>query len=156
MDKGALEKNLIRIDSIVKFCKSDIADRMRKAAQAGGLYREQPFVMGVPAVMIYPDSGSSETIIVQGIIDVFFEEDGEIVLLDYKTDRLSHGCEAKLAERYNAQMGCYAMAVEKAMGKPVKEAVLYSFSLDRAVSADINTYRNYSACIEKNRIQEEH
>lgn len=142
LDAGALERNVIHIDGILKFCKSDIADRMRRAEKAGSLYREQPFVMGVPAVMIYPDSGSSETIIVQGIIDVFFEEDGEIVLLDYKTDRLSYGDEDKLAERYNTQMGCYAMAVEKAMGKPVKEAVLYSFSLDKAVSADIHSYKS--------------
>lgn len=143
LDKSALEKNLIHINSILKFCGSNIADRMRMAEKSGSLYREQPFVMGVPAVMVYPESGSSETIIVQGIIDAFFEEDGEIVLLDYKTDRLQRGGESKLAERYNAQMMCYAMAVEKAFGKPVKEAVLYSFSLGKPVSVDTGLCRKY-------------
>ncbi len=112
--------------------------------------------MGVPAEMIYPESGSSETIIVQGIIDVFFEEDGEIVLLDYKTDSLPYGGGEKLAERYNAQMGCYAMAVEKATGKHVKEAVFYSFSLGKTVNADIKSYECYSACSERNSMYADH
>lgn len=152
----ALGNNIIRIDSILRFCESDIAYRMRKAAKSGGLYREQPFVMGVPAEMIYPESGSSETIIVQGIIDVFFEEDGEIVLLDYKTDSLPYGGGEKLAERYNAQMGCYAMAVEKATGKHVKEAVFYSFSLGKTVNADIKSYECYSACSARNSMYADH
>ncbi|MDE6635935.1 MAG: PD-(D/E)XK nuclease family protein, partial [Lachnospiraceae bacterium] len=140
LSSDVLEKNVIHINSILKFCKSDMADRMRKAGQRGALYREQPFVMGVPAEMVYPGSESVETIIVQGIIDAFFEEDGGIVLLDYKTDRLLYGEEEKLTGRYTAQMECYAMAIEKALGKPVREAVLYSFSLGKPVSVDLNTH----------------
>lgn len=141
---GVPAKNAIHINSILKFCRSSIADRMRKAEENGRLYREQPFVMGVPADMVYPDSKSCETILVQGIIDVFFEEDGGIVLLDYKTDRLAQGEEEKLKGRYAAQMECYAMAIEKAYAKPVKEILLYSFALGKAVGVDIDLNRHYA------------
>ena len=67
--------------------------------------------MGVPGSMVYPETESEETIIVQGIIDVFFEEEDALVLLDYKTDRVSYGEENKLVKRYKAQMECYKMAM---------------------------------------------
>ena len=132
--KEALQNNIINADKIVTFCGSTIADRMRKAGKQGKLYREQPFVMGVPGSMVFPETESEETIIVQGIIDVFFEEEDALVLLDYKTDRLLTGEENKLVKRYRAQMECYKMAMEKAYNKPVKEIILYSFALDKPVN----------------------
>lgn len=134
LPKEALFNNIIKADKIVTFCNSTIADRMRKAEKQGKLYREQPFVMGVPGSMVYPETESEETIIVQGIIDVFFEEEDALVLLDYKTDRVSYGEENKLVKRYKAQMECYKMAMEKAYNKPVKEIILYSFALDKPVN----------------------
>lgn len=134
LPEEALQNNIINADKIVTFCGSTIADRMRKAGKQGKLYREQPFVMGVPGSMVFPETESEETIIVQGIIDVFFEEEDALVLLDYKTDRLLTGEENKLVKRYRAQMECYKMAMEKAYNKPVKEIILYSFALDKPVN----------------------
>ncbi len=70
-------------------------------------------------------------VLIQGIIDVFFEEDGEIVLLDYKTDKVASA--AELAGRYRTQLELYQEAIERAVGKKVKERLLYSFSLGEIV-----------------------
>ena len=66
--------------------------------------------------------------LIQGIIDVFFEEDGGLVLLDYKTDAIPSMGE--LWNRYEAQMDYYGEALRKLTGKPVRERVLYSFHLE--------------------------
>ena len=68
---------------------------------------------------------------VQGIIDAYFEEAGELVLVDYKTDRVESGKE--LVDRYRVQMEYYTKALEQALGKKVKEVVLYSLALGEEV-----------------------
>ena len=104
---------------------------MQKAAREGKLYKEKPFVMGKPANEVLKESSSQEMLLVQGIVDVFFEEADGIVLLDYKTDRVQTG--GQLAERYRGQMELYQEAVERALQKPVKEKILYSFCLQEMV-----------------------
>lgn len=138
LDEAAVRDNVISKRKILAFCKSDVAARMMEADRHGLAAREQPFVMGVPADRVYPESNSKEIIIVQGIIDVYFEEDDGIVLLDYKTDRIGENEEEKLAGRYRAQMACYREAIEKARAKPVKEIILYSFSLNKEIRVDID------------------
>ena len=69
----------------------------------------------------------------QGIADCMFEEDGEIVLVDYKTDRVNS--ENILVSRYDLQIKLYSAALSKIFGKRVREAYLYSFSLGKAVKA---------------------
>ena len=66
---------------------------------------------------------------IQGIIDVFFEEDGELVLLDYKTDSVP--TLQALWDRYETQLDYYQEALEKLTGKKVKERILYSFHLGK-------------------------
>ena len=77
------------------------------------------------------ESASQEMILVQGIIDVFFEEDDGIVLLDYKTDRVD--VESELVLRYEKQLQLYKSAIEKAYNVPVKETLIYSFALDKTI-----------------------
>ena len=109
---------------------------MQKAAKNGMLKREQPFVLGVNAENIYSEEAMPETqnemILVQGIIDVYFEENDELVLLDYKTDRVQNAKELK--ERYHAQLDYYAKALEQLVGKKVKEKVIYSFWLREEIA----------------------
>lgn len=136
--KGVLPENvisghIISAKKIFAFCESPLAKRMKEAQQKGVCHVEQPFVMGVCAKEIYTGTDSDETILVQGIIDAFFEEEDGIVLVDYKTDRLEPGEENRLADRYRAQMDCYRQAIEKVMDKKVKEVYLYSFSLDKEI-----------------------
>ena len=113
------------------FLESSLAKRMQQAAKNGTLYREKPFVMGETAKDILEESHSDEMVLIQGIIDVFFEEEGEMVLLDYKTDRVRQGKE--LADRYRAQIELYKKAIERATGRKVKEQLLYSFCLNEVV-----------------------
>lgn len=137
-DKGIVPDNIVTeyivsVKKILNFTKSEVALRMKKADLEGRLYREQPFVMGLPGKMVYRETDSEEIVIVQGIIDAFFEEEDGIVLLDYKTDRINEGEEDILVKRYSAQMECYKNAIKKATGKEVKETILYSFSLDKEI-----------------------
>ena len=133
LPEEALSEHIIAPSKILKFCEGDAAKRMTAAKKKGKLFLEKPFVMGVPASMIYEGTKSGETIIVQGIIDAFFEEDDGIVLLDYKTDSISAGSEHVLIDRYAAQMENYRMAIEKSTGKKVKEIILYSFALGKEI-----------------------
>lgn len=88
--------------------------------------------MGKPAREVLEESSSEEMLLIQGIIDVFFEEEDGLVLLDYKTDHVRDGKE--LAERYRTQMELYAEAMECALFQPVKEKLLYSFCLHEIVA----------------------
>lgn len=112
------------------FFVSGLALRMKAAAERGELYLEQPFVMGRPADEIEGD-GSSTMVLVQGIMDAFFIEGGELVLVDYKTDAVNS--EEELAGRYRGQMDWYKKALMANTGKRVKEQILYSFYLGREV-----------------------
>lgn len=133
MPRNAVKDNVISARKIVNFCKSSIGCRIAAAQRKGECYREQPFVMGLPASEVYKDTDSSEIVLIQGIIDVFFKEDEGIVLLDYKTDRISYGEEDKLKERYGIQLEYYKKAIEKAHGRPVKEMLIYSFALEKEI-----------------------
>ena len=104
---------------------------MGRAAQRGMLYKEQPFVLGIDASEIYPQDQSGEKILVQGIIDVYFEEKDGIVVLDYKTDRVRSAGE--LCEKYHAQLDYYAQALTQLTGKAVKEKIIYSFTLGEEI-----------------------
>ena len=117
----------IRPGDILFFLNSRSGRRMADAARRGMLYREQPFVLGVEASEIYPDDCSGETILVQGIIDVFFEEEDGLIVLDYKTDKVRAAGE--LTEKYHAQLDYYGQALEQLLQKPVKEKIIYSFTL---------------------------
>ena len=64
---------------------------------------------------------------VQGIIDAWFEEDGRVVIVDYKTDRVSSGEE--LIKRYRAQLVYYGRALRQILHKEVSEYMFYSFAL---------------------------
>ena len=76
----------VSLPKIRHFLEQELAYRMWRAFEQGLLYREQPFVLGINAKRLDQDLPEGEKVLIQGIIDVFFIENGEIVLLDYKTD----------------------------------------------------------------------
>ncbi len=119
---------------IAAFLQSGLALRVADAARAGRLYKEQPFVLGLPANLLKSTFPEEETVLIQGIIDVFFEEEDGYVVLDYKTDAVERAEE--LISRYQVQLRYYAQALEQMSGygavgggKPVKEQIIYSFKL---------------------------
>ena len=132
--KGSLspeERELTDPGKLLTFLRSPIAKRLDAAEKAGKLFREKPFVIGIPASRLDPEFPEEELLLIQGIIDVYFEEDGELVVLDYKTDRISSGEE--LIDRYKTQLDYYAEALVQLTKRKVKEKLLYSFALGELV-----------------------
>ena len=113
----------IRIKDILGFLQSSSGIRMRQCAMQDKLYKEQPFVLGLPQ--------NDEMILVQGIIDVYFEEEDGLVVLDYKTDKVWETKE--LVDKYLAQLEYYARALEQLTRKKVKEKIIYSFTLGEEI-----------------------
>lgn len=105
---------------------------MKQAALSKNLYREQPFVIARSAGVI-DEAWKDEDVLVQGIIDAYFIEDDEIVLVDYKTDKVRKGQEKKLIDLYSSQLEDYARALERMTGKRVKEKIIYSFTLNKSI-----------------------
>ena len=126
------EASAVRLSDIRRFLKTKTGKGMEQAARAGKLHREQPFVLGVPAETIQKEWSGDETVLVQGIIDAWFEdEDGAVVLVDYKTDHIAD--REKLAERYRGQLSYYAQALKQLTGRTVKTQVIYSFFLGKEI-----------------------
>ena len=134
--KGYLSSNqrdLLLEDKLEKFLVTPLAGRMGVAAEADELYKEKPFVMSVaPGELFLDAKENNDSLLVQGIIDVFFVEDGGIVLLDYKTDRVSSAQE--LLNRYQIHLQFYGSALERSLNLPVKEILIYSFALEETIS----------------------
>ena len=148
-DEAQIRKEVKRLVETGRLCESDtevlnyrrlsaffnstLGRKMRQAQKEGRLYREQPFVMGYPARDLFDERGEDETVLVQGIIDGYYETDDGIVLMDYKTDSLKPGDEKVLISRYRRQMELYRDALEKMTGKKVVKCLLYSFSLSETI-----------------------
>lgn len=133
-EEGRLTKEMaacIKIKDLERFFESSCARRMQESARAGGLIKEQPFVLGIPAKDVYPDDTSEEIVLVQGIIDVCFEEEDGLVVLDYKTDQVFS--EDVLVEKYHGQLDYYARALEQLTRKKVKEKIIYSFAMGKEI-----------------------
>ncbi len=128
------ELDAIDRTEMMTFAASATMERMGAATAAGLLFQEKPFVMGLPAHEIYPDNLSDELVVIQGIIDVYWQEGDGLILLDYKTDRVfqKDGQEV-LIRRYKTQLDLYAKALEAAVGMPVREKLIYSFTLNRLI-----------------------
>jgi len=122
---------LIDAQVIWQFLQSRLGQRMTAAARAGRLHKEQQFVMGIPAREMNAGD-TDELVVVQGIIDAWMEEGGQIVLMDYKTDKIKNP--QILSERYRKQLDYYQRALEQMTGKTVKEKVIYSLTMQREIS----------------------
>lgn len=124
------EAECISYRKIKDFLNTGLAIRMHTACMEGNLFREQPFVYEIPAEIIDSEN-KVDNLLIQGIIDGYFVEDGEIVLMDYKTDYV-HTSE-ELIRRYEMQLRYYAQALQALTGKKVKEMWIYSFCLGEEI-----------------------
>ncbi len=125
---------LVEKEHVEKFVKSSLFERMRNA---DNIFREYRFTARLPADILYPDessecvdAGKYETVL-QGEIDCLFEENGGIVIVDYKTDR-TRDMQA-LAGRYSLQLELYKKAAEKLFDKKVTECCIFSLYNGEAV-----------------------
>ena len=125
------ERNLLSDTSLYKFFSSDLGKRL---INAKCIERELPFSMLFEGKRVYDTLEDGENLFLQGIIDTAFEEDGEWVLVDYKTDRVKSG--EDLIKRYKIQMDLYKEALQRLTGMPVKACYIYSFRLHDAIIID--------------------
>ena len=116
--------DVIKYDDILGFLDSSTGKRVRGAARFGKYHAEQPFVLGEM-------QEDGEMTLVQGIIDVYFEENEELVVLDYKTDRIWK--DSEFIEKYKVQLDYYAKALERMTGKKVKQKIIYAFQTKREI-----------------------
>ena len=77
---------------------------------------------------------ADDAVLLQGVVDCFFEEDGELVVVDFKTDRVTGEALTQRAETYRPQLAAYAAALEKILEKPVTERILYFFAAGTEIS----------------------
>ena len=125
-DAQALER-----EKLETFFASSFAARMLASPR---FLREQKFTLRIPVtefagseLALAPEALQGEDVIVQGIIDCAFEEDGALILLDYKTDRVE--TMVALLERYGEQLRLYRRAMRECFGIEVTQALIYSFWL---------------------------
>ena len=116
------EAALVDVDALARFCGSDLGERLCRADQ---LQRETPFTMELPLV-------PGDTVLVQGVIDAAFYEDGAWVLLDYKTGGRGKS-DDQLKETYGEQLAYYKRAIEALWGGQVKETWLCMLDLGRNI-----------------------
>ena len=126
------EIELIKDYRFKTFLQSELAERFREAQKTDVLFREQHFMLRLPHNELFEGSTISEDVLLQGIIDAFFLEDDEIVLVDYKTDHVRDA--DTLVGRYKKQLDLYARALESITGKTVKEKLIYSVILGKTIS----------------------
>lgn len=117
---------------IAKFFDSPIAEELKTAKK---IEQEKNFTLLLDAKEYYNNAEDSK-IIVQGVIDLFYEDkDGNIVLVDYKTDVVNE--EIDLINRYNVQLKIYKKALEEYLNKEVSKVFIYSLYLNKAIIVNI-------------------
>lgn len=125
------EGKAVNVSAAKRFFMSSLAERI---FASDNVMREKKFAALFPAKFFYPEltgEAAEEKIVVQGIADCVFVEDGKLVIVDYKTDT---GVDAEaLLDRYSVQLGIYREALSQALGMPVKETLLYSFFMNSTV-----------------------
>ena len=137
----------IRAEQLTRFFESDFYRSLRHARR---VWREQRFQLLLPADRFteHPDYArelEGEALLVQGVIDIFFEtEDGQLILCDYKTDALSAEerrhpalAQKKLADRHGRQLAYYAEALEQLCGRRPDKVLIYSLPLGDTVEVSV-------------------
>lgn len=127
---SAAARDALDMTRICAFFNHPLYTRM---CQADAVWREYAFTVPLSVATVDPTLSdlADETLIVQGIADCVFEENGALVIVDYKTDRVKDM--TVLRERYRKQLDIYRQALQQTFSKPVKETVLYSLHLNAAI-----------------------
>lgn len=124
---SAVDKN-----SISRFFASDLAKRILKSEK---VYKEYKFTYAIPLCEMHPEIPTEkvqgETVLIEGVADCAFVENGELVIVDYKTDRVNS--DGELIELYKDQLEIYRRCLAEVIGLTVKETLIYSFKLNKTV-----------------------
>jgi len=130
------QAGFVELAGIAAFFAGPLGGQM--AARRGTVQREWPFTLAVGAAELYPElraagQGAEEMVLVRGVIDCFYETEEGVVIIDFKTDRISPEQLEERAAFYEGQMRYYERAVGAILHKPVAEKYLYFLSAGRAV-----------------------
>ena len=125
-----LEGKSINMYKLYSYTKSEL---FRQLSNAREIYKEQPFYINLTSDEIY-GNGGDDNILVQGIIDLYYvDENGNVVLVDYKTDYVENGKESELVDKYRRQLEIYKRALEETLGKKVDNCFIYSVYLEKLI-----------------------
>ncbi len=135
----ALAVDMVDASQLLGFLRHDLGKQFRAATR---VWREQPFSLSLDAVEVYPElSGADvalqERVLVQGIIDLMWQDEQGIFILDYKTDRfekVSKADEQARKEAYLEQISWYRRAVEESTGMKVQQTYLFFLQTGEVVS----------------------
>lgn len=136
------ESQVLSPRKIMRFFKSPIAKRMLSSKF---VKREQKIYTQIKMNDIYlndeifknnRETYENESVMLRGVIDLYFEEDDGLVILDYKTDFVDENNKKEIIHKYKKQIEIYADVLSKLTGKKVKEKYLYLFGIDEQVKVD--------------------
>lgn len=126
------EASVVDKKAIAEFFSGSLAKRILSAEK---VYKEYAFTACIPLREMQPaiseNEAANESIVIEGVVDCAFVENGSLVIVDFKTDRAQNGEE--LAEKYKEQLGIYRRCLAEVLDIPVKETVIYSFRLGKSI-----------------------
>ena len=129
------EAEQINPQILYKYTKSTLWNKLKIAQE---IHKEEPFYISKSAKEIYGIENNDDEIIIQGIIDLYYRnEEGKIVLVDYKTDYVEEGQEEKLIKKYKEQLYMYKDALEQSLQENVSEIILYSVYVQKEINIPI-------------------
>ena len=119
-----IEADNIDVNMLYNYTKSSLWQELKQAKE---IHKEGAFYINIPARTIYDEAEENEMILVQGIIDLYYiNKEDKLVLVDFKTDYVPNGDIKKLEEKYKVQLELYKQALEGATGRKVDKAIIWS------------------------------
>ena len=116
--------------SIQRFLRSPLAARLRRAER---MEREYRFSLLLPGADYFAGLGDGEEVLLQGVVDLFAVENGEVTVVDFKTDYVTEDTLREKAETYRPQLAAYSAALERILEMPVRHRILYFFRTGQTV-----------------------
>jgi len=124
------EMKAISINKLLDYTKSTLWQKLKRAQL---VKKEEPFYINISSKEVY-ETEEDENILVQGIIDLYFiDKDNKLVLVDYKTDYVQNGQEELLKEKYREQLELYKIALERSINRKVDKMLIYSLYLQKEI-----------------------
>ena len=126
------EASVVDNKAISEFFSGELAKRILSAEK---VYKEYAFTACIPLREMEPgipeSEAENECVVIEGVADCAFVENGSLVIVDFKTDRAQS--EEELAEKYKEQLSIYRRCLAEVLDIPVKETVIYSFRLGKSI-----------------------
>lgn len=126
-----IEVQNIDKEKLLEYTNSQLWTELKQAKE---IHKEHPFYINIKASRIYNqiNKEDDEDILVQGVIDLFFiDKDDKLILVDYKTDYVQN--ENELVEEYKGQLDLYKEALEQSLNKKVDKMCIYSVYLNKLI-----------------------